>query len=715
MEFYWHDHQTKELGNPAIEQRAVNDLNDRIPHWFKLLERFAPSTRTLLEIGCAHGGFLGYCRDRGITDVTGIEVDPETCEFARRKFDLSQVFAGLFPDVELPRDKYDTIVSFDVLEHLTDPIRALCGIARLMRPDSICILQTPCFTNQRSNWRHFHGPEHVFLFNTGSAIQLLRTAGLETMRVLPGYFPEDMFLIARLQPPVRDIIYIRPDSVGDALLAAPTIPLIAESYLGARITLFCQERVAPLWEKCPHVHQLITFDNDRAVENEAYRLGVLERIRSLKADLCLSAMQSRTVCSDYFTILSEAAQRIGLQGDLSNIAPHEREQTDRGYTRLMASAGAWKPELERHRDFLRGLGIPSRNLQPMVWTGPEDVADAEELFRAHRLDPGHTIAMFAGAQVDLRNVNQLGAALADIVTRENLRVVALGSQAEGDVNRSNLAQLPGDHVDLSGQTSLRVAAEILRRCKLAVGTETGLAHLACAVKTKNVIILGGGHFGRFMPYSPLTTIACLPIQCYGCNWQCRYQRVHCVADVDHRVVREAIGAALAETSDRPRIFAQDQRNWSGGATRPRWNWFHDSLNRHDVDVSMVQIGAEDQVRTVPLTWPQRHRQPIVGPVQAQRRAAAIACLQTPLANLPAMFTARLAPLLASQDMPAQPAAPDEAIVLDEILAGLARTDADPFMPYYRGLSLLYLYENETPPLAISQLPPWLEPFYTRAP
>lgn len=57
---------------------------------------------------------------------------------------------------------------------------------------------------------------------------------------------------------------------------------------------------------------------------------------------------------------------------------------------------------------------------------------------------------------------------------------------------------------MSGQTTLRQIAALLSRCRLAVGSDTGLAHMACALKVPNVILVGGGHFGRFLPYSALT-------------------------------------------------------------------------------------------------------------------------------------------------------------------------------------------------------------------
>jgi pyruvate-formate lyase-activating enzyme len=79
------------------------------------------------------------------------------------------------------------------------------------------------------------------------------------------------------------------------------------------------------------------------------------------------------------------------------------------------------------------------------------------------------------------------------------------------------------------------------------------------VGTPNVIMLGGGHFGRFMPYSPLTSTVCLPLSCYGCNWRCRHARAHCVQDVAPEVVEVALREALERGSPRPRLYLQ---HWS---------------------------------------------------------------------------------------------------------------------------------------------------------
>src|SRR5438067_1183380 len=106
MQGYWHEHQVNVVKFPPIEERADNDLRDRIPIWFNFLKGLKGDAKSVLEIGCAHGGFLYYCRERGIDRMVGVEVDAGTCEYARTRFNLPHVQAGLFPEVEPSRGKY---------------------------------------------------------------------------------------------------------------------------------------------------------------------------------------------------------------------------------------------------------------------------------------------------------------------------------------------------------------------------------------------------------------------------------------------------------------------------------------------------------------------------------------------------------------------------------------------------------------------------------
>ena len=81
----------------------------------------------------------------------------------------------------------------------------------------------------------------------------------------------------------------------------------------------------------------------------------------------------------------------------------------------------------------------------------------------------------------------------------------------------------------TGRTTLSELTRLLVKSQILISNETGTVHIANAVGTPTVCILGGGHFGRFVPYPELSgqtsrlKVVYHKMPCYGCDWKCVYQ------------------------------------------------------------------------------------------------------------------------------------------------------------------------------------------------
>jgi 2-polyprenyl-3-methyl-5-hydroxy-6-metoxy-1,4-benzoquinol methylase len=85
----------------------------------------------VLDVGCGAGGTAGPLREAGADRLVGIELDAEPAERARARFDA--VLVGRAEDALSGLDEhFDTILCYDLLEHLPDPasfLNALTGVA----------------------------------------------------------------------------------------------------------------------------------------------------------------------------------------------------------------------------------------------------------------------------------------------------------------------------------------------------------------------------------------------------------------------------------------------------------------------------------------------------------------------------------------------------------------------------------------------------------
>ena len=120
---------------------------------------FLPRTaRTLLDVGCGSGAFGRLVREhRPDMELWAVEPDSVSARVAEDGFD--HVIQGMFPNDQIPHEKFDVVLCADVLEHMSEPEKALLACKEAMPSNGTLIASLP---NVR-NWRTvlwpllFHG------------------------------------------------------------------------------------------------------------------------------------------------------------------------------------------------------------------------------------------------------------------------------------------------------------------------------------------------------------------------------------------------------------------------------------------------------------------------------------------------------------------------------------------------------------------------------
>jgi 2-polyprenyl-3-methyl-5-hydroxy-6-metoxy-1,4-benzoquinol methylase len=207
---YWLRRQSDRHGLPGLEPRTRTDLPERCVHWLNLLlARRLPPAR-VLEIGCAHGGYVALLRWAGY-DASGTEMSPWIVNYARQTFGVP-VTAGPIETQAFAPGSLDVIVLNDVIEHLPDPAATMGHCARLLKPDGFFIIQTPEYKEHVSYAdvvatgdsfiSHMRGKndEHPFLFSRRSTQRLFAQVGFPLVAFENPIFPYDLFFTASRQP-----------------------------------------------------------------------------------------------------------------------------------------------------------------------------------------------------------------------------------------------------------------------------------------------------------------------------------------------------------------------------------------------------------------------------------------------------------------------------------------------------------------------------------
>lgn len=125
--------------------------------WSDILNNLRTYTKggALLEVGVGHGELVAVAQEMGY-DVDAVEI---VTSMAQRTADMLNlpVWNGDFLEYETDKT-YSVIIMGDVIEHVTDPRRALERAYRLLREDGVLWLSTPNFESSFSKIRKFEDP-----------------------------------------------------------------------------------------------------------------------------------------------------------------------------------------------------------------------------------------------------------------------------------------------------------------------------------------------------------------------------------------------------------------------------------------------------------------------------------------------------------------------------------------------------------------------------
>ncbi|KHK04541.1 glycosyltransferase [Desulfovibrio sp. TomC] len=201
---YWYGHQEADLGQPSIEVRARRDMPERCVAWLGFFLKACLPPGEVLELGCAHGGFTALLGRSGFR-ARGLELDASVAALAGRTFGI-EVLAGPLEEQDIAPGSLSAVVLMDVLEHLPDPVELLRRVGRLLAPEGVVLVQTPCLpagaTHERLTTeadpflRMLLPAEHLYLYSEKAVRALFAAAGLGQCRFGQALFPYDMLFLA---------------------------------------------------------------------------------------------------------------------------------------------------------------------------------------------------------------------------------------------------------------------------------------------------------------------------------------------------------------------------------------------------------------------------------------------------------------------------------------------------------------------------------------
>jgi ADP-heptose:LPS heptosyltransferase len=343
------------------------------------------------------------------------------------------------------------------------------------------------------------------------------------------------------------VVLIRLDGIGDFVLWLDAAQVLTRHYQrqGRKVSLLANSLWSEWALELGVFDEVISVDIIRSDIDLRYRVRMALNLRKRAFSTALQPSYTRRYLTDFLIHMTGATERVGWTGDDSDIYPWLKHIRDRWYTRLIEADTAPRMEIAINADFVRKVVEPSYlakmpDLRRLGLKKLDDLLVAELM----STDPFYVLfpgASWTGKRWPAQNFAVLAKRLHD---ETGWRGMICGGIHDTVLADAICAATDAPLENRAGGTDLSQLTAVLAYARLLVSNDTAATHIAASLGTPTVCVLGGGHYGRFLPYQveqlderplPLTAIHRLP--CFNCNWNCIFPLasngcVPCIEKVD---------------------------------------------------------------------------------------------------------------------------------------------------------------------------------------
>ncbi|HVY70164.1 MAG TPA: glycosyltransferase family 9 protein [Verrucomicrobiae bacterium] len=362
----------------------------------------------------------------------------------------------------------------------------------------------------------------------------------------------------------RSILVVKPDEIGDVVLATGFLRSLRRQCPQARITL----AVRPL---CAELVRDPVFGDEIVLWDDAWR-GLRLEPRVMGRLVRTAWRRWHSAPPDWAIVPRGGGDHVNAAfyawwSGARQICAHESFCTDWGLrraalvNRIIPSPGV-AHEIEFHRRMLTALGLDSSAVQPALSISAAARTEAGIFWEGTGLTAGAVALGIGASGADkcwpLENFRALTAELRSRWPK--LGVVIVGGPEEQAVGEGLKIALGEGTCNAAGKLSVLGTAALLERCNLYVGNDSGPAHLAaamgCAVITITKHPLGGDPRSPYAParFGPVARWSRIlqpkPLE-PACQNECARQQAHCITGVRAEEAIRAIEAAAREGAFSP--------------------------------------------------------------------------------------------------------------------------------------------------------------------
>ena len=349
---------------------------------------------------------------------------------------------------------------------------------------------------------------------------------------------------------VRRVLVVRLRSIGDTVLATPSLIALKRFVPDAQVDILLEDWVAPVLDDFDSVDNVVTVGR-----TGSSRLTAARKIRRTGYDVVFNLHGGTT--GTFFAYASGAAHRIGYS--------HYQYKFLYNHV-LSSSADYWSRPVthsaEQQLALLGFAGVPvEEGIKSRLVVTERAMSTLEEKFSAKaekalneigKFALLHPAAAFDSKQWPIANF----ARTAEYLAAKGVKTIAVASRNETDL-LDRLREESAASIAGFNDLALPEITALASRACLFVGNDSGIAHIAAAVGTPTVVIFGSSNVDHWRPWTDAPNeivrdiIPCQPCAGYECK---EFGDARCIRNVSVRAVTAAVERVTLKTKERQEVI-----------------------------------------------------------------------------------------------------------------------------------------------------------------
>jgi ADP-heptose:LPS heptosyltransferase len=355
----------------------------------------------------------------------------------------------------------------------------------------------------------------------------------------------------------KKILLINLPGMGDTLMFTPVLPPLKAHFPQSHITaLVMHASSRQILEENPYIDRVLEWNFMR--EPFFKTMNFIRRLRQERFDISLTSYPGNRAAYNITSFLIGARQRIAHQ------YRHHNGSNLHWLNHHTLTESNDRHNVEENIRLLEFLGIAPAGVarDPQFFLNSRNEQFALDFWQTHQLAKKELVVGMHTYSSEFKNMHrkcwpkERFAELIDLIAERYASAVVLFEGPVDEKNNDGIAALAKHQPIRVRQTSVAQTAALLKKCQVVVSNDSGVMHLAAAVKTPCVAIFGPTNPQKLGPFYAEHVVVRKGLPCSPCFYYSA-DPLTCRAGLDYgclcTITAAEVLEAIAKLNRRPKV------------------------------------------------------------------------------------------------------------------------------------------------------------------